>query len=195
MSDLLMLADTEAERTAWPAFPGENPNRLDLSTWVEAWRGDFTTAGYGAILRKDLPYDIKKLKERPLLAVPADAAVAVTVTAENEKIKYQNELIVVERNARIRELKTRMHAKLQKGMRDKARTRLEELEKKFTVTDTEGITYIEGDKMFFELEALVKTADVGLKTRRTAATSSRPCVIRSSNPTRRRKTSLIVWCC
>ena len=61
----LFVADESAasdmsEKTAWPAYPGENPPKADKIRWLTRWESDARTAGYSAHLS-----DVKTLSRSP----------------------------------------------------------------------------------------------------------------------------------
>ena len=67
----------------FPDYPGEKPSKAQLIAWVNKWTHSLETAGYSAQLRRETPFDLEKLKPRPLLTVPdgADAARKAAIEA------------------------------------------------------------------------------------------------------------------
>ena len=63
-------APNNVTANGFPEFPGENPTKVQLEEWIEAWDEDMNQAGFGAFTRGELPYDVAKLVARPLLPVP-----------------------------------------------------------------------------------------------------------------------------
>ena len=60
-----------SEKTAWPAYPGENPSKADKIRWLTRWESDARAAGYSAPLRREDPFEIAKLADRPLIIIQA----------------------------------------------------------------------------------------------------------------------------
>jgi hypothetical protein len=147
----------------FPTHPGERPTKAALRKWCNTWQDDLSGAGFGAMLRGQEPYEVQKLKARPLLTVPADAdsAKKAALEAENERIQHTNDINQNEKDSRLLEIKTRLAALIDKSMRDVAPIRLSELHAKSQCMDTHGAVIADahdGFKMFAEEKARVTTS-------------------------------------
>ena len=111
------MVETESDnsgKTAFPEFPGEKPSKLEIKNWLDKWGDGLNASGYGALLRGEVPYDLKKLAARPLLTIPesAEPARKLALETENEKIKFQNTINEEERESRLIELRNRLASNL-----------------------------------------------------------------------------------
>ena len=102
-------------RTAWSDYPGEKPRKDDLGKWLDSWTDDITQSGCAPLLRGEDTYELKKLAPRKQLAIPSDAGLAENVKAKNAEIQHTNEVNAEEREARLREIKFRLGARLSKA--------------------------------------------------------------------------------
>ena len=107
-------------KASFPEYPGEAPTKSVQITWCETWSEDLIGIGCSALLRGSLPVEIKKLADRVLLPVPADAALAITVNSENARIEHQNKINKMEREEKVREIENRVASKLRRALRPKA---------------------------------------------------------------------------
>ena len=107
-------------KASFPDYPGENPTKSVIIAWCDTWQDDLTGIGCSAPLRGELPHEIKKLVDRRLLPVPADAALAVSVTNENARITDLNAANEIERQDKLREIQNRVAGKLKRALRPKA---------------------------------------------------------------------------
>ena len=111
------------------------------------------------MLRHETPYELAKLKDRDLLTVPAEPALAASVVSENARITHQNELNKAERESRMMEIENRLAAKLSRAMRVKAPLLLAKILKECAHKDARGAVIKDsynGVMMFDELKELVK---------------------------------------
>ena len=109
--------------------------------------------------RGQIPYDIKKLIDRELRDVPATASEAVkeAAAAENERIKAANAMNKIEREEKLRELKMRMGAKIERALRPKASVKLDALKSKHKLKDEHGDVIedaYDGQAMWLELAGI-----------------------------------------
>ena len=91
----------------FPDFPGEQPNKKELEEWFDVWDEKMHSGGFGAFTRNEVPYDIAKLIERPLL-VSTDSSLDADVAAKNALIAHQNRAIRFEREGKLIEIKNRL---------------------------------------------------------------------------------------
>ena len=112
-----------------PEYPREKPSRLELKQWLETWQDTLVSAGFGAVLRKETPYDLAKLKPKELeAAAESDSdATKAAIASENRRIERENKANKVEYDARMRELQNRLAARLIKALRRKAPIKLKDL--------------------------------------------------------------------
>jgi hypothetical protein len=115
--DLVLVADEAGGTTAngkasFPEFPEEKPAKNKLVTWLDTWLDDLTAAGYSTLLRGEEPFELAKLRPRPLLPVPADAAARLAVENENARITYQNDTNKIEYDTRMIEMRNRLASKI-----------------------------------------------------------------------------------
>ena len=72
----LFVADESAtvteksETTAWPIYPSEKPTKAEKILWLQRFEYDARMSGYSASLRREDPFEIAKLAERPLIRIP-----------------------------------------------------------------------------------------------------------------------------
>ena len=68
-----------SEASVYPEYPSEAPGKQALRVWIETFGERATNGGFGCFIRGEMPYDLAKLQERPLLPVPADGAAKASV--------------------------------------------------------------------------------------------------------------------
>jgi hypothetical protein len=161
--DFVLVADeasggtTASGKASFPEFPEEKPAKNKLVTWLDTWQEDLTAAGYSTLLRGEEPFELAKLRPRPLLPVPADAAAKIAVDNENARITYQNDTNKIEYDTRLIEMKNRLASKIQRALRPKAPLLLSKLMTAHAAKDGMGAvianTY-DGVAMWTELAAL-----------------------------------------
>ena len=71
-----------------PDHPGERPTKVAHKKWATLWRAKLSQIGYSAVLRGDVPHDVKKLMDRSLIADPSGSN--ASIAAENARITHQN---------------------------------------------------------------------------------------------------------
>ena len=118
----------------FPKHPGEQPSKVAHKKWAASWRASLTTLGYGSLLRGDVPIDIKKLQDRPL--IPEPTPVNPAIVSKNSDIAYANAQNKIQRDALLIEYQTRAAAKLMPAMETTAPLRLKRLMKKHHSTRT-----------------------------------------------------------
>ena len=77
LANVIASVETSSDKTSFPDFPAENPERQELKEWLDVFKDDLVTVGFGPILRGESPRECVKLVDRTLLPVPADPAAAV----------------------------------------------------------------------------------------------------------------------
>ena len=87
---IIASAETTSDQTSFPDFPGENPDKKELKEWLDVFKDDLITAGFGPVLRGESPRECVKLVDRSLVTVPSDPSAAVIAGAENSKIAAFN---------------------------------------------------------------------------------------------------------
>ena len=142
----LFVADESAtvteksETTAWPIYPSEKPTKAEKILWLQRFEYDARMSGYSASLRREDPFEIAKLAERPLIRIPdgIDPAKRTLMELENARTEVNNELLRAEATSRRMELGNRFYARLAASMRPRASLRLAELMKKYQYKDASG---------------------------------------------------------
>ena len=127
-------------KASFPEYQSEAPTKSVQIAWCDIWSEDLIGIGCSALLRGSLPIEIKKLADRALLPVPADAALALTVSSENARISHQNKINAMEREEKVREIENRVASKLRRALRPKAPLLLKGLLTKFGHVDMAGAT-------------------------------------------------------
>ena len=129
LQSAIAAVETTSDKTSYmyPDFPAENPSKHELKEWLDMFKDDLITGGFGPVLRGELPRECVKLVDRALITVPADASAAVLANAENAKIRAFNDANKLERESIEREYKSRLGAKIAKALKPKARLRLNSL--------------------------------------------------------------------
>ena len=86
MDSIFVLDDSDNKfsagnggKASFPEYQSEAPTKSVQIAWCDIWSEDLIGIGCSALLRGSLPIEIKKLADRALLPVPADAALALTV--------------------------------------------------------------------------------------------------------------------
>jgi hypothetical protein len=159
--DVLVADDGMSEKngkTAWPEYPGETPSKKSLITWVEAWTEDLNTSGFSALLRKELPYEVQRLADKPAIVIPdgADDPRKNAIHAENARIASANITNKAERESRLLEMRTRVYGKLSRAMRVSAPLRLKKLMEDHPERDAHGDPIPDahdGVSMFLDIKA------------------------------------------
>ena len=68
-----------------PPHPGEVPSKAMHKKWAKKWRGDLSATKFGALIRGELPAEIKVLADRPVIVIadpnsPASATLVLPRT-------------------------------------------------------------------------------------------------------------------
>ena len=155
----------EIGKNVWAEFPDEVPTKVQLISWTDSWRDSLESNGFGAYLRGELPYELQKLKPRPLIHIPesAEAGKKAVLEAKNSDIEYQNSINESELEARKLEVTTRVASKLRAALRPRAPLKLKALLAKHQCKDSRGNKIndaYDGVAMFLEIEG-ERTKDVG----------------------------------
>ena len=74
LSSAIASAETASDKTSFPDFPAENPSKHELKEWLDVFKDDLITAGFGPVLRGETPRECAKLVDRVPLTVPSDVA-------------------------------------------------------------------------------------------------------------------------
>ena len=154
---------SDVKSESLPVHPGEKPAKAAHKKWAKKWRADLSARRFGPLLRGEMPFEIKKLTDRAEIVHPDPAHPTPSIVAENAKIKHQNDLNKVERDARLDELKNMVASLLQSAMQETAPLRLAELQKKYQIKDSGGAAIdhsYDGVAMFLEDEAKANDGDV-----------------------------------
>ena len=81
-----MAADASSEdkpkAALLPDYPSERPDKKTFDAWFDKASTVLTQHGYGSLVRGEVPYELRKLAQRPLLLAPADPSLAAEVTAK-----------------------------------------------------------------------------------------------------------------
>ena len=154
----------------------ENPPKNVLVKWIDKWNDALDSAGYSALKRGELPYELTKLVPRAPLPVgdPANPA----IVSQNAAIAHDNEIKKAEKEARLLEYRNRLASKIKAAMRDKAPLRLNKLLAAHPAKKEDGVTIIadayayDGVAMWKELSALhsseARRLDLVRRTRKRA---------------------------
>jgi hypothetical protein len=130
-------------KSVYPDHPGERPTKVAHKRWALKWRASLSQTGYAAPLRREEPFEVKKLQDRPLITDPGLSATppiaSASIASENARIAYNNSLNKIEREARMDEIKNRLASKLQQAMELKAPLRLKRLQEKWAIKDASGV--------------------------------------------------------
>ena len=158
----ISAAANNVTANSFTEFPGENPTKVQLEEWIEAWDEDMNQAGFGAFTRDELPYDVAKLVARPLLPLPTEADKIAAVTVKNSEITYHNNVLKIEQEGKLIEIKNRLASRVAKAMKKTAKLRLQALQTKHVLKKSDGTAIkgsFDGDAMYKELRALVDSAE------------------------------------
>ena len=146
-------------KSAFPEYPGENPTKSTLVSWVKHWEYDLDANGYSAPRRGEVPFELKKLEAREPIPVPrtADDARKAAIELKNAEIEHANKVNKAEFDARILEMKTRVAVKIKKALHINAPILLKSLLTKHQCK--EGDTWVpdahDGFAMFKELASKI----------------------------------------
>ena len=70
VADESATVSEKSETTAWPIYPSETPTKAEKILWLQRFEYDARMSGYSASLRREDPFEIAKLAERPLILIP-----------------------------------------------------------------------------------------------------------------------------
>ena len=152
-------------------FPAEHPSEKELADWVHETMPMLRRAGYGPILKKQVPPSLLHLQGSDIvpsgLTVEESTAAGAVEHAKHERIRQQlirsNAQRKLQLTESLRGIRTQLHAMLEISMRERASLRLAELEKKHPEKDDAGTVIDDsynGVDMLTELCSL--TGSVGL---------------------------------
>ena len=81
------IADITSGKASFAEYPDEKPSKVKLIAWLDSWHDDLVGLGYGASLRGEAPYQLAKLRPRPLIVIPADAEASKKLALETENAR------------------------------------------------------------------------------------------------------------
>ena len=127
-------------------FPAEHPSEKELADWVHETMPMLRRAGYGPILKKQVPPSLLHLQGSDLvpsgLTAEESAAAGAVEHAKHERIRQQlirsNAQRKLQLTESLRGIRTQLHAMLEISMRERASLRLAELEAKHPEKDDAG---------------------------------------------------------
>ena len=158
LASAIASAETASDKTSFPDFPAENPSKHELKEWLDVFKDDLITAGFGPVLRGETPRECAKLVDRVPLTLPSEPAAAVVAAAENAKIDAFNKANQLERESVVREYHSRLGAKIAKALKPMARLRLDGLKTAHPLKQADGVTVVpnayHGKDMWDALEGL-----------------------------------------
>ena len=184
------IADITSGKASFAEYPDEKPSKVKLIAWLDSWHDDLVGLGYGASLRGEAPYQLAKLRPRPLIDIPADAEASkkLALETENARITHSNDVNKVEYDGKMLDINNVIACKLAKALRPRAPLLLKKLQTAHPALRGDGTTIANtfmGIAMWGDLEVSreVEVSEYDERRYMIAYCSTRRCATRHSTRT------------
>ena len=142
------IADITSGKASFAEYPDEKPSKVKLIAWLDSWHDDLVGLGYGASLRGEAPYQLAKLRPRPLIDIPGDAEASkkLALETENARITHSNDVNKVEYDGKMLDINNVIACKLAKALRPRAPLLLKKLQTAHLALRADGLRSLDVKK-------------------------------------------------